>query len=104
MLIVGAVACLGVALALSFGLGLGFMLLLNTVNSLLQIHVSDEMRGRVMSLYTLSFFGLSPFGNLAIGAVASVLPMGMTLALCAGLTLLLTLGMHILVPMVKELK
>jgi MFS family permease len=92
------------ALALAFCLGVGFMLQLTAVNTLLQVWVSDEMRGRVMSLYTLSFFGLSPFGNLAIGAAASRLPMGITLAIGAGITLLLTLGVHILVPMAKELK
>ena len=30
------------------------------------------MRGRVMSLYSLTFFGFAPFGNLAVGALAEV--------------------------------
>jgi hypothetical protein len=40
------------------------------INSLLQTRVDDAMRGRVLSLYTLSFFGLAPFGNLISGALA----------------------------------
>jgi predicted MFS family arabinose efflux permease len=38
--------------------------------TLLQMHVEDEYRGRVLALYSLSQ-GLSPFGSLAMGAVAS---------------------------------
>jgi hypothetical protein len=29
--------------------------------------VDDEFRGRVMGLYTITFFGFAPFGNLLIG-------------------------------------
>ena len=58
------------ALVLGFGLGMGLMLQLNNINSLLQTRVDDHMRGRVMSLYTLTFFGLTPFGNLLVGALA----------------------------------
>jgi MFS family permease len=60
------------ALALAFGLGLGFMLEFVLINTLLQIHVDNQMRGRVLSLYTLTFFGFAPFGNLAIGSLAEV--------------------------------
>ncbi|HVO68995.1 MAG TPA: MFS transporter [Aggregatilineaceae bacterium] len=40
------------------------------MNTLIQNEVPDEYRGRVMALYTLTFFGLSPFSNLAIGVLA----------------------------------
>jgi MFS family permease len=79
------------AVFLSFLLGMGFMMLFNNANSLLQIRVSDEMRGRIMSLYTLSFFGFAPFGTLAIGLIAEKVPLGLTIGLSAGLTLLSTL-------------
>jgi len=58
------------ALAAGFGLGLCFMIQNTNINSLLQTRVDDAMRGRVLSLYTLSFFGLAPFGNLISGALA----------------------------------
>ncbi|MCB0063148.1 MAG: MFS transporter, partial [Caldilineaceae bacterium] len=58
------------ALILGIFLGIGFMGQFTLINTLLQNNISDEMRGRVMSLYTLTFFGFTPFGNLLIGAVA----------------------------------
>lgn len=58
------------ALFLGILLGMGFMGQFTLINTLLQTNITDEMRGRVMSLYTLTFFGFTPFGNLAMGAVA----------------------------------
>src|SRR5258708_22719503 len=40
------------------------------MNTLIQTEVPDDFRGRVLSLYTLSFFGLNPFSALVIGLVA----------------------------------
>ena len=40
------------------------------MNTLIQVVVPNEFRGRVMSLYTLTFFGLTPFSSLAIGVLA----------------------------------
>jgi hypothetical protein len=39
-------------------------------NTLLQQLVTDEMRGRVMSMFILSFIGAMPIGNLLAGAVS----------------------------------
>ena len=36
-------------------------------NTLLQTLVDERMRGRVMSFYTMAFFGMVPFGSLAAG-------------------------------------
>ncbi len=53
----------------------GFFMIMQfiTMNTLLQVEVLDEYRGRVMSLYTLSFFGLSPFSSLLLGALGTSL-------------------------------
>lgn len=40
------------------------------INTLLQIAVSDEFRGRVMSVFLLTFAGMMPFGNLIAGSLA----------------------------------
>jgi MFS family permease len=40
------------------------------VNTTIQHAVSDHMRGRVMSIYALSFMGFAPLGNFEIGYVA----------------------------------
>jgi len=43
------------------------------INTLLQTQVPDMFRGRVMSVFMLTFAGLMPFGNLISGSVAQVL-------------------------------
>ena len=47
------------------------MLMLVSCNSIVQSIVPDDMRGRVMSLYTLAFMGLTPFGSLVGGSIAN---------------------------------
>lgn len=39
-------------------------------NTIIQTIVREEVRGRVMALYTLAFFGLIPAGSLQAGAIA----------------------------------
>lgn len=40
-----------------------------TISSLVQMITSDQMRGRVMSVYNVAFRGGSPFGSLLVGAL-----------------------------------
>lgn len=51
--------------------GFGMITQMACCNTILQTIVSDEMRGRVMSFYTAAFVGMSPFGSLLGGALAS---------------------------------
>jgi MFS family permease len=39
-------------------------------NTVIQTLVPEEMRGRVMSYYTMAFVGMAPFGSLLAGALA----------------------------------
>jgi hypothetical protein len=48
-----------------------FMVQVNTSNALVQSKVPDELRGRVMSVFTLIFFGAMPLGSLMVGALAT---------------------------------
>jgi MFS family permease len=50
--------------------GFGFISQYVLMNTLIQTQVPDELRARVLSLYTLTFMGLNPFGSLAIGVAA----------------------------------
>jgi MFS family permease len=50
-------------------------------NTSIQRRVPDHMRGRVLSMYTFSFYAFLPFGNLASGVVAEHRGIGLTLAL-----------------------
>ena len=66
-----------VYLALS---GFGMMLFFSTSNTLIQTSVSDEMRGRVMGVWTLIFGLMVPLGSLESGALAHVIGIPWTLA------------------------
>jgi len=50
--------------------GLGTMTFNVTANTMLQTAPPDELRGRIMSLRTFVFGGMTPFGSLQLGAVA----------------------------------
>jgi MFS family permease len=51
--------------------GLGTILQIAASNTFLQTIVEDDKRGRLMSLYTMSFLGMIPLGNLLGGFLAS---------------------------------
>jgi MFS family permease len=53
--------------------GWGLMAMINTSNALVQSHVPDELRGRVMGVYTLVFMGGTPLGSLLAGWMADKL-------------------------------
>jgi MFS family permease len=59
-----------ISLAFIFGMGFAIVSCVAVVNTLLQQLVTDEMRGRVMSMFILSFIGTMPIGNLIAGAAA----------------------------------
>ncbi|MBU4533211.1 MAG: MFS transporter [Eubacteriales bacterium] len=58
-----------------------------TVNTTVQLVVPDELRGRVMSVYSLVFMGMAPFGNLMAGAAAKWLGASAAFAVCGVLGL-----------------
>lgn len=70
MLAFSFISWLPASLAALFAMG-GFLILtMNIANSLVQTLVPDFIRGRVMSVYSLTFFGLMPFGALMMGSFA----------------------------------
>ncbi len=91
------------ALLIAFGMGLTFMQIGNNINSLLQLNVEDDMRGRVMGLYTLTFFGFAPLGSLAAGIVAQYLPLNITIAIMAVVMLLISVLIQWRVPEIREM-
>lgn len=58
------------SLALMPILGIGQILLMSSINTLIQTLVDDDKRGRVMSLYSLTFMGLMPIGSLLMGVLS----------------------------------
>jgi MFS family permease len=80
-----------IAMALLVMIGFGVLVTSVSTNMILQTIVDDDKRGRVMSLYTAAFLGMSPLGAVAAGAVAEYIGVGPTLTaggLCCALAAL----------------
>ncbi len=71
--------------------GLGQMMHTACTNTLLQLYVDDDKRGRVMSFYTVCLQGTMPFGSLLAGAIAGVIGGPWAMAFMGALCLLATL-------------
>lgn len=67
----------------------GFCMVIFTasVNTTIQLNVADELRGRVMSVYSLVFVGVTPLGSLFSGSIADVWGAPASIAIGAGLGL-----------------
>jgi len=72
------------SMILVFVAGLGMMAQMACSNTIIQTIVDDDKRGRVMSLFTMAFIGMAPFGSLFAGALASRIGAPNTLAIGGG--------------------
>lgn len=53
--------------ALLLVMGAAFLAAVSSINTNVQVSVPDELRGRVMALFVISFMGMMPFGALGFG-------------------------------------
>lgn len=67
--------------ALLVPLGFSMMLQMSSSNTLIQAMVPDELRGRVMAVYSMMFMGMAPIGALLAGALAEILGAPKTVAI-----------------------
>jgi MFS family permease len=67
-------------------------------NTLVQSIVPDALRGRVTSIYSLMFFGPTPFGSLMAGALAQWLGTSAAIAISSGISLAFALGLFAFSP------
>lgn len=104
LLLFAFVRWIPLSLLTTVGMGWGFMIMLNLANTLVQSHVTDELRGRVMGIYSLAFFGTMPLGALLAGAVADLTSEPLSVVLCAAATFLLAAGLWMLAPRIRELE
>jgi tellurite resistance protein TehA-like permease len=74
-----------------------------TINTLLQTRVEDAYRGRVMGLYTLTFFGFAPFGNLLIGYLGEKMGLSSAMILFALCSLVLSRIVLMRSPQIQKL-
>ena len=89
-MLLAASSSFGIALVAMFIVGAGGIGMAVTANTTIQMAVPDQLRGRVMSVYTTVFAGSVPAGGLLMGAIASA--WGVPLALMIGAVLSLAVG------------
>ncbi|MEP7158299.1 MAG: MFS transporter [Chloroflexota bacterium] len=80
-----------ISLVMMFVVGWGMIAMAATMNTIIQLTVPDQLRGRVMSVHTTVFAGSTPFGGLFSGSLAAfagapwALAVGGVMALLAAL-------------------
>jgi MFS family permease len=89
-ILLAASTSFAIALIAMFIVGAGGIGMAVTANTTMQMAVPDQLRGRVMSVYTTVFAGSVPVGGLLMGAIAS--SWGVPLALLIGGVLSVIVG------------
>jgi len=70
-------------------------------NTLIQSMVPDELRGRVMAVYTMMFVGMGPFGALLAGTIAEHVGAPLTVAGGGAITVLAAIGFGLRLPSLR---
>jgi predicted MFS family arabinose efflux permease len=90
---------------LAFGaVGAAWPFILNLSNALVQTLTPDGLRGRVMGIYTFTFFGAMPVGSLWIGLVAQHAGEPTAIVVAAACSLVVAAGIWVFVPQVRALE
>jgi MFS family permease len=82
--------------------GTGMMQGMAASNTIIQTLVSEDMRGRVMSYYTMAFMGMSPFGSLLAGSMASAFGAPITVVVSGSVVLLGAAWFFTRLPAIRE--
>jgi MFS family permease len=93
---------LPLALLALLGVGWGFMMVTNNAQAVVQSLVPDQLRGRVMGVYTLVFFGSMPLGALLAGSVASKIGEPLTVMSGAVLLMIMAIAAFIFLPDIRR--
>lgn len=93
---------LPVSLVMLVILGWSLMSVVNITNALMQTHVPDNLRGRVMSIYILVFQGSFPLGSLLVGWWADVFGAPVTVIICSVVIAFIVGLLNIIHPSIRE--
>lgn len=80
------------------------ILMVATVNSLLQHLSADEMRGRVMSIYATAFLGFAPIGSLLAGSLADSFGVPITIASMSAVALAVSIALYMMQPVLRSIR
>ena len=81
--------------------GFSLTMVIAASNAIIQLSVPNHLRGRVMSVYTMTFHGLMPIGILMVGGLAEYKGAPFTVAAC-GVFLLVTASTFTFLASVKK--
>ena len=84
------------------GVGWGFMMVTNNAQAVVQSLVPDNLRGRVMGVYTLVFFGSMPIGALLAGIAAGKIGEPLTVMLGSAVLLVMAIAAWIFLPDIRR--
>lgn len=85
-------------------IGLFMILVANLSNAMVQTHVEDHIRGRIMGIYTLIFFGFNPIGSLIAGFMAEKIGEQWTVAICGVVFLIMAVFSWVKMPYVRKVE
>ncbi|HTN76264.1 MAG TPA: MFS transporter [Pirellulaceae bacterium] len=83
--------------------GCAMVVQMASCNTVLQTIVDDDKRGRVMALFTMAFMGMSPFGSLLAGFLASRWGPQVTIAIVGATCVLASLVFAARLPAMRPL-
>jgi MFS family permease len=102
---VGLATSIPLAGAFMFASGAFWVLTLTNLNATAQLMTPGWIRGRAMSLYSLSFGGILPIGAIIAGVIADFVGTGTAMVvLCSGSTILGLLSPRFRLPTLEEVE
>ena len=103
LVVFSAVQTLWMAMLILALVGLSLTMLVASSNILIQVIVPDDLRGRVISLFSVAFIGASPIGNLLAGVLAESIAATTTVLVYGAICALLSALYLLLMPKATEL-
>jgi predicted MFS family arabinose efflux permease len=104
LIVFSVIQVIPLSLLTMVGVGWGFMVYANLTNNLVQHQVPDALRGRVMGIYSLTFFGLMPVGALLAGTLAQQLGAPLTVEITGGMCLFFAILLYFAAPNIRNLE
>ncbi|MBM3152337.1 MAG: MFS transporter [Chloroflexi bacterium] len=102
LVLVAAIRSLPLALTLIMILGWSMVTQLATMNTLIQVQVPDNLRGRVFSAYLWALQGVAPFGSLFVGWVAQTGGIPAAALISGGICLATAFAIHFTHPIIRK--
>jgi MFS family permease len=88
IIVFGLSRSFALSLVAQFAIGAGLTNFRASNNTLVQMFVDDDLRGRVMSTYQLAAVGMTPFGALGVGYMGSHAGPTPTVVVCGAIIML----------------